>query len=245
MPYSKPDTLTNYLAAAGLRATLSSMSAVLLTLFQVAMTPVFWIALIFWWAWRRFNVGVHVVIEKTFHKPTALPGQLFADGSTATSKTEMLVRSSLVRHGVRPARAGTAVWTNPDHRGIPHKYTPDILIPAGHLIVEVDPSYTHGKYQKVGTPNGETWVPQNYKKVADDLLRNQMYAALGYRVVRLRMGGAQALSPHDVVVASSYFDPASMAPDLVKACRKAKYLPPQFWEQARAAAEAMARAAVA
>lgn len=220
------------------------MSAVLLTLFQIAMTPVVWVGLIFWWAWRRFNVGVQVLIEKTFHKSTAQPGQLFADGSTATSKTEMLVRNSLVRYGVRPARAGTAVWTTPDHRGIPHKYTPDILVTAGRLIIEVDPSYTHGKYVKVAMPTGETWVPQNYKKVADDLLRNQMYASLGYRVVRLRMGGAQALGPNDVVVASSHYDPDSMTPELVKACRKAKYLPPQFWDQARQDTEAMVHSGV-
>jgi|GEM_PF-7029871 hypothetical protein len=221
------------------------MSSVLLTLFQIAVTPMVWIVLLFWWAWRRFDVGVRVLVEKTFHRPTAQAGRLYADGSTATSKTEMLVRSSLVQSGLRPARAGTALWTNPDHRGIPHKYTPDILVPAAKLIIEVDPNYTHGQYAKTATPAGDVFAPTLYKKVADDLLRNQMYAALDYRVVRLRMGGAQALSPHDVVVESGYYDPASMTPVLIKACRKAKWLPPTHWESARQEAERMAHHQVA
>jgi hypothetical protein len=188
----------------------------LAALLEIALTPAVWVVLLLWWAWRRFDTRFRTVILRKFDKATAMPGQLFSDGNPTTSKTELLVRTALSRYGFPLARQGTAVWTPPDHRGMPHKYTPDIVIPTQKLIVEVDPQYTHG---------GDA-------KIATDLLRNQQYARIGYRVVRLRMGGAKALSENDVVIeASDYTD--DVTPALARACRKARWLPPETWESDR------------
>lgn len=195
----------------------------LLTLLEIALSPALWVALLFIWAWRRFDGAFKTVITRTFNRELALPGQLFSDGNPVTSKTEMRVRAAMSGAGFRLARQGTAIWTLADHRGMPHKYTPDIILPAEKLIVEVDPEYTHG----------------GAVKIADDLLRNQMYADIGYRVVRLRMGGAKALSHNDVVIASSdYTD--DVTPRLIAACRKAKWIPASMWENARRRFDAMA-----
>ena len=100
-----------------------------------------------------------------------------------------------------------------DSAGKNRFFTPDILIRRPFAAVEVDPDHWHG------TPD----------KIAEDIMRNRFYAARGLRVVRVRIDGTQALSPNDVVIAQSDFDPARDGTAVLRAVAGARMLPPTFW----------------
>lgn len=177
------------------------------------LQPAIWIiALLVWFAILYKDRQTPPVAAK-FNKKTARPGDLFADGSSATSKTEKRVRAAIESAGYRLYPASTRVFTPNDADGKAHKYTPDIMLKKPKMIVEVDPHFWHG----------------DPDKIAHDIDRNKMYAKLGYTIVRVRIGGTKALSPNDVVFPQGDFYPVRDSDALLKAIRKAKYMPPQSW----------------
>lgn len=183
-------------------------------LLELLLWPGLWWFFLALWVvvWVRSRVTPPVT--KEFNRKTARSGDLFADGSSATSKTEMRVRWVIQKAGYRVYPQSTRLLTPPDHSGKRHKYTPDVMLWKPKMVVEVDPHFWHG----------------DNDRIAHDLDRNRMYARLGYTVVRVRIAGTEALSPNDVVITDSDFDIAKHGPAVVKAIRKAKYLPPRHWD---------------
>lgn len=187
-------------------------------LVDLLLTPALWWVLLAVWviSWLRFRSSPPVTAKKLNTK-TARPGDLFADGSTATSKTEQKVRGVIERAGYKLYPPSTRIWTPRDGDGKGHAYTPDIMLRKPKMIVEVDPHHWHG----------------DPKKIAHDIDRNRMYARLGYRIVRVRIAGTLALSPNDMVVPEGDFDPQRDGPALLKAIRRAKMLNAKHWEDPR------------
>lgn len=172
-----------------------------------------WTMLVVWVIWRvRARSAPGVIPE--FDKKRAKPGDLYGDGSTATSNTEKKVRQVIEDAGYRLYPPSTRVYTPKDGVGKNRKYTPDIMLKKPKMIVEVDPHYWHG----------------DPKKIADDIDRNRMYARLGYIVVRVRIAGTLELSPNDVVIPDQDFNPDRDAKALLKGIRKAKFIPAKYWE---------------
>lgn len=147
----------------------------------------------------------------------ARPGDLAAGGSAATSKTEKRVRTALERAGFSTYPQGTLMCMGRDSGGKNRFFTPDILVRRPFAVVEVDPNHWHG-------------APE---KVAEDIMRNRFYAARGLRVIRVRIDGAQALSPNDVVIPESDFDPDLHTSAVVRAVASARMLPPTHWPSPR------------
>lgn len=177
---------------------------------------VWWIALGIWvFVWLRQRNAPSVAAK--FNRKTARPGDLFADGSTATSKTEQKVRDTIEKAGYRLYPPSTRVYTPKDGDGKNRKYTPDIMLKKPKMIVEVDPHFWHG----------------DNDRIAHDIDRNRMYARLGYTIVRVRIAGTLALSPNDVVLGQGDFDPDRDGATLLKGIRRAKFYPPRFWGDAR------------
>lgn len=183
-------------------------------LLDLLLWPGFWWIMLVLWivVWARGLKNPPVTAR--FHKPTARTGDLFADGSSATSKTEQRVRWTIKKAGYRLYPGSTRIYTPPDHNGKRHKYTPDILFRKPKMIVEVDPFHYH---------SGED-------RIAHDIDRNRMYARLGYTVVRVRIAGTRALSPNDVVILESDYNIDKHGLMVIKALRKAQYLPARFWD---------------
>ena len=165
-----------------------------------------------WVVWARNNSRTPPVLEK-MDRNRARPGDLSAGGSTATSKTEQKVRGVLETAGYATYPQGTMMCMGRDSAGKNRFFTPDILVRRPFAAVEVDPHHWHG------TPD----------KIAEDVMRNRFYAARGLRVVRVRIDGTQALSPNDVVIAQSDFDPARDGTAVLRAVAGARMLPPTFW----------------
>lgn len=188
------------------------------TLASFLLTPALWWVLLVVWviSWLRFRSSPPVTAKKLNSK-TARPGDLFADGSTATSKTEQKVRAVIEKAGYKLYPPSTRVWTHRDGDGKGHAYTPDIMLRKPKMIVEVDPHHWHG----------------DASKIAHDIDRNRAYARLGYRIVRVRIAGTLDLSPNDIVIPQGDFDPHRDGEALLKAIRKAKMLSPKYWGDAR------------
>lgn len=182
-------------------------------LLDVILHPaIWWLALVVWiviWLRDRQYPPVH----PKFDKRTARPGELFADGSTATSFTEKKVRKAIEDAGYKLYPPSTRIYTLADANGVRHKYTPDILLKKPKMVVEVDPHFWHG----------------DRDKIAHDIDRNVMYARLGYTIVRVRIGGTMALSPNDVVIADGDFNIEKHGPLLLKGIKRAKFYPPKVW----------------
>lgn len=181
------------------------------------LQPALWWVLLAVWIVVWFRERSAPPVAAKFDPRTARPGDLFADGSSATSNTEKRVRKVIEDAGYRLYPPSVRIYTPRDGDGKRHKYTPDILLRKPKMIVEVDPHFWHG----------------DPSKIAHDIDRNRMYARLGYIIVRVRIAGTQALSPNDVVISTSDFDIVRDGPLLLSKIRKAKYLPPRVWEDSR------------
>lgn len=122
-------------------------------------------------------------------KPIAGPkypiGTVIQSRNLTTSHTEQRVREKLVAAGfaVHKGRSAIQCGYEPQRNNFPI-LTPDILISKSKVCVEVDPAHTH-----LGKEKG-------------DKTRNQLLADAGWQVVRLRIGGLQAVGEHDVVAES-------------------------------------------
>ncbi|BBY53932.1 hypothetical protein H7J07_04685 [Mycobacterium koreense] len=164
-----------------------------------------------WWTQRRTPP-----LLPQMNRKSARPGDLSLGGSAATSKTEKRVRDVIERAGYRTYPQGTLMCMGRDSDGKKRFFTPDILVRRPFAVVEVDPAHWHG-------------APE---KVAEDIMRNRFYAARGLRVVRVRIDGTKALSPNDVVIAASDFDPDKHGPAVVRALGSARMLPASYWNRA-------------
>lgn len=184
---------------------------------EFLLHPTLWWVLLTVWIVFRFRERNAPPVSAKFNLKTARPGDLFADGSSATSNTEKRVRKVIKDAGYRLYPPSVRVYTPKDKGGKCHKYTPDIMLKKPKMVVEVDPHFWHG----------------DPSKIAHDIDRNRMYARLGYIIVRVRIDGTKALSPNDVVIAESDFDIVRHGPLLLSKIRKAKYLPPRTWSNSR------------
>ena len=202
---------------------------------DILLSPWLWVILLglwLWWWWTgRSRPHIHRKYDSKY-KHRFKAGDLFADGSTATSKTEKRVLESLHRHGYRTLPSSTRILipevaTRPDgesqgKKGATRMFTPDIMLLNKKVIVEVDPIHWHG---------GE-------ERIIHDLERNMGYSALGYAVVRVRIGWADQpysrLGPFDVVTHEQDYDADRHAARVIKQVSKAKPLNPQFWAREHA-----------
>lgn len=112
-------------------------------------------------------------------------GTVVQSRSSAVSKTERQVRDKLVESGLTVHKGRSAIQCGSEPlRGNFPILTPDIIISKTKVCVEVDPAYTHAEKETV------------------DKTRNNLLAAVGWQVVRLRLGGLEPIGEHDVVVES-------------------------------------------
>lgn len=186
------------------------------------MHPGLWATLlviwILWAIYSRRNPYVH----PRYDKRRNVPGDLVADGSAATSKTENRVRETIRAAGFHVLAQGTGlVVAGRDAHGHRRKFTPDIIVyRPKKMIVEVDPHFWHGR--------------EGDHKIYEDIERNKQYNALGYPVVRVRLGWAghqyQQLGPYDVITPESDYFPAKNARDIIRAMRKAQVRPARYWD---------------
>lgn len=190
------------------RAALPS-AAVVAFLLHPAVPLSLWVV----WAVWAFNQRKAPPVLPKIDRVRARPGDLAAGGSTATSKTELRVRKVLENAGYRTYPQGTLMCMGRDSAGKNRFFTPDILIRRPFVVVEVDPNHWHG-------------APE---KVAEDIMRNRFYAARGLRIVRVRIDGTQALSPNDVVIPHSDFDPDRDGTMVLRAVAGSRLLPPTYW----------------
>lgn len=186
------------------------------------MHPGLWLTLLVIWILWAIYSRRHPHISPRYDKKRNAPGDLVADGSSATSKTELRVRKTIAAAGYHMLAQGTGlVVASRDAHGHRRKFTPDIMIyRPKKLIVEVDPHFWHGR--------------EGDHKIFEDIERNKQYNALGYPVVRVRLGWAghqyQQLGPFDVITPESDYYPAKNARDIIKAIRKAEVRPARYWD---------------
>jgi hypothetical protein len=123
--------------------------------------------------------------RKTATGPKYPIGTVIQSRNLTTSQMEQRVRDKLIAAGfaVHKGRSAIQCGHEPQRNNFPI-LTPDILISKSKVCVEVDPAHTH-----VG-------------KEKDDRTRNQLLAAAGWQVVRLRIGGLGPVGEHDVVAES-------------------------------------------
>jgi hypothetical protein len=113
-------------------------------------------------------------------------GAVVMSNNPTTSILEEDVRTKLKATGLKLHKGRSAVQCGFEPvLGNHPVLSPDILIKSAKVAVEVDSEYTHGD------------------ELAKDILRNQLLNDVGWTVVRLRLGGLQAIGEHDVVCESS------------------------------------------
>jgi hypothetical protein len=127
-------------------------------------------------------------MSKTVTEPRGTqPGPSHPIGSllprnAETSKLEEQVRARLIAAGVQLHDEQLGIQCGFDEaRNMYPILTPDYLIPDSKVCIEIDPENTH------------------VDRVDQDRGRNALLAAAGWRVVRLRLGGLEAIGDGDVV----------------------------------------------
>lgn len=188
----------------------------MLGVFDFLMHPAVPLSLLVVWLLVWNNHRKTPPVLPVMDRQQARPGDLSEGGSKATSKTEKRVRAVIEAAGYRTYPQGTLMCVGRDSSGKQRFFTPDILLRRPFAVVEVDPAHWHG------TPD----------KVAEDIQRNRFYAARGLKVIRVRIDGAQALSPNDVVIPEADFDPALHGPGVLQAIAGARRLAPTYWSAA-------------
>lgn len=120
-------------------------------------------------------------------------------GSSLTSKLEEAARAKLTAAGVNFLEERLGIQCGLDEPR--NKYpvlTPDMIVADSRVCVEIDSDRDHAD------------------RVDQDLVRNQLLAEAGWRVVRLRLGGLEAIGAWDVVSDSGTLTVAAV-PALVEA----------------------------
>lgn len=128
-------------------------------------------------------------------------GDVVSATSRPTSKVEDSVKEFLRDVGFRVAKGPMGVVCHhPDQGRHSLTLTPDIVLREHWLAIEVDPCSPAGN-------RGFTHAGQEEK----DRLRNDLLAAVGWTVIRLRLGAAEGahIGEGDVVVESSGFTKAA------------------------------------
>ncbi|MDN4171317.1 hypothetical protein QWY28_00010 [Nocardioides sp. SOB77] len=129
-------------------------------------------------------------------------GEVVPTRSTATSKVEAQVRDFLRDAGYEvPRNRAGVLCHHTDPKWSFLTLTPDVLLADLRLAVEVDPcdpSPSHRGSSHVG-------------EEAKDRIRNDLLAAVGWTVIRLRLGAVEGshIGDRDVVVESSAFTKAA------------------------------------
>lgn len=112
-------------------------------------------------------------------------GTVIQSRNLSTSKTELQVRDKLIAAGFMLHKGRSAIQCGLEpRRGNFPVLTPDILISRTKVCIEVDPAYTHAGKEET------------------DQLRNDLLGGVGWKVIRLRLGGLGAIGEHDVLVES-------------------------------------------
>ncbi|KRE44550.1 hypothetical protein ASG92_12845 [Arthrobacter sp. Soil736] len=145
--------------------------------------------------------AVPKIVSKPRLKPAepAHPSGTLLPGNSETSKLEEQVRAKLKEAGVDLTEERLGIQCGYDQER--NKYpvlTPDLMVAGTKVCIEVDPDYIHND------------------RVAQDRSRNELLAAVGWRVVRLRLGGLEAIGEWDVVSESGTLTMAAV-PALVDA----------------------------
>ena len=184
---------------------------------DLLLHPVIPLALLVVWAtvWWNHRKNPPLLPEMDRHR--ARPGDVALGGSAASSKLEMRVRSCIEAAGYPTYPQGTLLCVGRDSSGKNRFFTPDILVRKPYAAVEVDPEHWHG------SPSA----------VAEDIMRNRFYAAVGLRVVRVRIAGVEALGPNDVVIEEKDFRPERHGDRVLRALGSARLVPPAYWNRAR------------
>lgn len=109
-------------------------------------------------------------------------GTVIQSRNLSTSQTEQEVKDKLVAAGfaVHKGRSAIQCGHEPQRNNFP-VLTPDILISKTKVCVEVDPAYTHTAEEQ------------------KDKTRNDLLAGVGWKVVRLRLGGLGPIGEYDVL----------------------------------------------
>jgi very-short-patch-repair endonuclease len=103
-------------------------------------------------------------------------------GNANTSKLEQQVRQRLMAAGVELHEEQVGIQCGlHEARGKYPVLTPDFLILGAKVCIEIDPENTHSD------------------RLEQDRVRNELLSAAGWRVVRLRLGGLEAIGDGDVV----------------------------------------------
>jgi hypothetical protein len=117
--------------------------------------------------------------------PVYQPGAVVMSRHLETSAMELQVRQKLIDAGYKLHKGRSAIQCEYDPVGKNWPVlTPDILLSGTKVCVEVDTDRTHP-------------YPEN------DRRRDALLAAVGWTVVRLRLGDLKPLGPYDVVSESS------------------------------------------
>lgn len=215
------------------------------TLLSILLSPLTWVFLIALYVLYRVLSHKDIIADHYDKdvRDTYKDGQLFGNGSKATSQTESTYRDFLKNNGL-PVLSNNTRWArkhkeyddngNVKKPGIAMKVpgpgsgliTPDIVVwfnDHRKVVVEVDPYFHHGRKDQ---------------KYLDDLSRNIRYAQSGYAIVRLRIGFKntsptylQTLGEYDVIIGDK--------PE------KNVYAPDMTDEEAREVLKAVRRAKVA
>jgi hypothetical protein len=126
-------------------------------------------------------------------EPSAPIGAL-VPGNSESSELEEKFRAALVAAGISLYEERLGILCGFDE--VRNRYpvlTPDFLIPDARVCIEIDPDNTHSD------------------RIDQDKSRNALLAVAGWRVVRLRMGGLDAIGEWDVVSESGSYTIAAGA----------------------------------
>ena len=215
--------------------------------YTILAHPLCWVAFLgVWYLMFVYGSERSPKIYHKFNPKVNRPGDFTEDGNSTKSDAEDRVRADLKLAGYSTMPQATGLVVNSKYlKGdTPHKITPDIIIYAYQgkpmkMIVEYDGANFHG-----GSKGGG---PVSYAKICDDAERNQRYAELGYKVVRIRAGDqfyypehdiegnrienyyARITRDHDVVLPEDY-EPKKHRTEVMAAIRNAEYYPPQKWD---------------
>ena len=217
--------------------------------YTIIAHPLFWVLfLAVWYVMFVYGMEKTPKVYKKFNPNVNRPGDFTKDGNPKDSGAENRVRKEMKLAGYSLMDQSTALVVGSkygEQGDKPRKITPDIIVYALHgkpmkMIVEYDGASFHG-----GRGGG---APIDYAKICDDAERNQRYAELGYKVVRVRAGDqffypehdlegnrkenmyARITKENDVVLPEDYVAEKHRT-EVMRTIRNAKYFPPRYWDK--------------
>lgn len=215
--------------------------------YTIIAHPLFWVLfLAVWYVMFVYGMENTPRIYPKFDRNVNRLGDFTADGNTKDSDAQnrVLADLKLAGYSVMPPATGLVVNSKFREGDNVRLITPDIIIYARYgkpmkMIIEYDGANWHGGSQGGG--------PVDYAKICEDAERNQRYAELGYKVVRVRAGDqfyypdhdpfgnraeniyARLTEANDVVIPEDY-EPEKHRTLVMGALKDAKYFPPKKWD---------------